>query len=304
MISSPLTGSPDVTLVEAIPTARLVDDWRNKFRLDVTAEFHGLAEIALYRCNQTGLLFFRPIEVAGSSELYQRLQNAKNYYSGALAWENYAALRDLKRGFTGLEVGCGNGLFVRHARQAGVHMRGIELNPDAVALAQAAGIPVEMRSLSSLADEYSERFDCVCAFQVLEHLAEPGVFLTECLRLLKGGGLLIAAVPNAEGFLRNYYEILDLPPHHMSRWTREVFKALETPFGLRLTKCVPEPLAASHVPLWIDANTRQLVSRWSLGGLLSENTALALCRTLLELGVRRFVCGQSLYARFVKVRSL
>ena len=37
--------------------------------------------------------------------------------------------------------------------------------------------------------------DTVVSFQVLEHLPEPKIFLTECFRILKSGGRLIITIP-------------------------------------------------------------------------------------------------------------
>jgi 2-polyprenyl-3-methyl-5-hydroxy-6-metoxy-1,4-benzoquinol methylase len=37
--------------------------------------------------------------------------------------------------------------------------------------------------------------DCVAAFEVLEHVAEPGAMLDEAFRMLKPGGLLMLSVP-------------------------------------------------------------------------------------------------------------
>lgn len=41
----------------------------------------------------------------------------------------------------------------------------------------------------------SSKFDCIVSFEVLEHLKEPGIMLSEALRLLKNGGVLTLSVP-------------------------------------------------------------------------------------------------------------
>ena len=43
-----------------------------------------------------------------------------------------------------------------------------------------------------LADECA---DTVTSFQVLEHLREPGMFISECRRILRPGGSLFMTVP-------------------------------------------------------------------------------------------------------------
>jgi hypothetical protein len=102
--------------------------------------------------------------------------------------------------------------------------------------------------------------------------------------------------------LKHYHEILDLPPHHMSRWNRRAFKNLEAIFDMSLTKCVAEPLSATHVPQWIEAHKSHLQSISHRLGI-PENTLASVTRRVLNLGVRRMLTGQSLYARFEKKRT-
>src|SRR5262245_35534102 len=108
MIRSPLTGSPDVTLVRTIQTAHLIRDWKSTFGIDITAEFRGHESIDVYKCNQTGLVFFRPVAITGSSWLYRQLEGAFAYYS-PIRWEHSMALRDVRGIGTLLEIGCGSG---------------------------------------------------------------------------------------------------------------------------------------------------------------------------------------------------
>lgn len=58
-------------------------------------------------------------------------------------------------------------------------------------------------------DEYA---DTVVSFQVMEHLPEPELFLSECNRILKRGGLLFLTVP----FMWQVHEA----PHDYYRYTR------------------------------------------------------------------------------------
>lgn len=296
-VRSPLTGGPGVTRQAVISTDDLAKRWESEYGIDVEPELHGLAAVNLYRCNATGLLFFRPADVAGSASLYSQLQRSKPYYSNSLAWENFRALEDMQAGWRALEIGCGTGLFVAKAREAGVDMRGIELNPDAVATAQSRGLPVEVLDLDVLVNTHVGRFDCVCCFQVLEHVPEPGMFLRHCLSLLRPGGVLIIAVPNAEGMLRGADEILDCPPHHMSRWSPRAFGSLEQSHGARIRRCLWEPLAAEHVNQYLAYHGDALARRVYLPSkIVKPLAALA-----LRGGFRKLVKGHALYACLVRM---
>src|SRR5204862_5029121 len=124
---------------------------------------------------------------------------------------------NIEQGQSVLEIGCGSGAFVKLVRDSGRRAMGIELNREAVQKAKSDGLPVDSLSLEEAADKYRKTFDCVCCFQVLEHVPEPASFLSHSIDMLKVGGTFITVVPNRDGFLKYHYEPLDLPPHHMSQ---------------------------------------------------------------------------------------
>ena len=71
------------------------------------------------------------------------------------------------------------------------------------------------------------RFDVVCAFQVLEHVADPLAFIAEAKARLNPGGLLFIGVPNRESYVGRLRDFpLDMPPHHVMRWSRRALAAL------------------------------------------------------------------------------
>jgi SAM-dependent methyltransferase len=116
-----------------------------------------------------------------------------------------------------LDVGCGTGLFLKFARDAGHQVRGIELSESAVTYGQQVyGLPIETGTIESV--ELSESsFDVITMWHVLEHLADPVVALERISQLLKPGGLLLFGVPNIESyearlFGRRWFS-LDAPRH-------------------------------------------------------------------------------------------
>jgi SAM-dependent methyltransferase len=52
---------------------------------------------------------------------------------------------------------------------------------------------------SPFADGFSELFDAICCFEVLEHIESPRMALRECKKLLKPGGMLFVSTPDASG---------------------------------------------------------------------------------------------------------
>lgn len=88
------------------------------------------------------------------------------------------------------EVGCAKGAFLRRARKEGASVVGVELDADSVRTLTELGIPVEPEVKGE------GRFDIVCAFQLLEHLARPAEFIQQVARALVSDGRLLLALPN------------------------------------------------------------------------------------------------------------
>jgi 2-polyprenyl-3-methyl-5-hydroxy-6-metoxy-1,4-benzoquinol methylase len=100
-----------------------------------------------------------------------------------------------------LDIGCGRGEMLQVFREAGMAARGVDSNPDSIALCQANGLDAERADLfaylSALPD--ASLGGVVCC-QVVEHLPPPR--LPEMIRLvygkLRAGGLFAIETPNPE----------------------------------------------------------------------------------------------------------
>lgn len=300
MVVSPLTAANHVTLLRTIQAEQLICDWKHSFQIDITDELHGHREIYLYQCNQTKLKFFSPPDVAGSNQLYQQLQKFDWFYMTD-KWEYQVALQALSDYEQILEIGCGLGSFVKAGIDAGLSIRGIELNEAAVRVAQEKNLPVECTDLQEVADLYPQSLDAICSFQVLEHVSNPNFFIERSLQMLKPQGKLIFCVPNSESFLKYQYNLLDMPPHHMLQWSEYSFRALEELFPVKLEKMLYEPLATYHVSGYLAACGNRFQSIAPLGKLVFNRYTFPFYKIFLNLGLRKLLVGQSLYVQFRKV---
>jgi 2-polyprenyl-3-methyl-5-hydroxy-6-metoxy-1,4-benzoquinol methylase len=99
-----------------------------------------------------------------------------------------------------LELGFGNGGFLRYATDQGARISGTELLAEARASAAERGVRVYALDLSDALTEDTGNFDIVVAFDVMEHLTrEQLLVLFESLaKLLKSGGHVLARFPNAQ----------------------------------------------------------------------------------------------------------
>ncbi|MBS9478275.1 bifunctional 2-polyprenyl-6-hydroxyphenol methylase/3-demethylubiquinol 3-O-methyltransferase UbiG [Ancylobacter radicis] len=100
-----------------------------------------------------------------------------------------------------LDIGCGGGLLSEPLARMGAQVVGIdpaEKNVRVAALhAEESGVPVDYRATTAeaLADA-GERFDVVMAMEVVEHVADVGLFLARASEMVKPGGLMVAATLN------------------------------------------------------------------------------------------------------------
>ena len=299
-VSSVIVDSTDVELLDIIQSEKLIKDWQQSFQIDITQELQGHKKIYLYQCNQTQLKFFVPADIAGSGKIYEQLQEFDWYYM-ADKWEHKIAREDLRECQKILEIGSAYGDFVQSCLETGLDIKGIELNEVAVSKAKERRLPVEHLDLKDAVELYQESLDAVCSFQVLEHVPNPKEFIDWSIKMLKPGGKLIYCVPNSESFLKYQYNLLDMPPHHMTQWSKSSFKALEKLFSIKLSKFVVEPLATYHTVAYVNVYGNRLRTIFPLSKLLFNRYSHPIYEKCLRLGLRKFLIGQSLYVQFHKI---
>jgi SAM-dependent methyltransferase len=92
-----------------------------------------------------------------------------------------------------LDIGCGAGLLLTLAQQAGYSGEGIELNADRrAAAAEVTGLPTHGLPVEDV--QFADNsFDVISLINVFSHLTSPAATFTELHRILKRGGVLIMA---------------------------------------------------------------------------------------------------------------
>jgi 2-polyprenyl-6-hydroxyphenyl methylase/3-demethylubiquinone-9 3-methyltransferase len=108
---------------------------------------------------------------------------------------------DALAGLTVLDIGCGGGLLCEPLARMGASVTGIDparTNVETARLHAAdSGVAVDYRCTT--AEDVAaagERFDIVLAMEVVEHVADVGLFVEACATLVKPGGLLFMATIN------------------------------------------------------------------------------------------------------------
>lgn len=187
----------------------------------------------LMECSKCGLQYFNPA-VPGDSEFYKLLTNTSSAYYNEDKWDFHAALDFVEAGNELLDIACGGGAWLHRAQTKGAVVCGIDTNPSAVENAHSAGLQAYCVPLEHFALNRRGDFDIVTAFQVVEHISDVLPFLEAAKTCLKPGGKLIVTVPNRLRYVREQFEPLDHPPHHISRWSAQQFLHIENVTGLKL----------------------------------------------------------------------
>jgi 2-polyprenyl-3-methyl-5-hydroxy-6-metoxy-1,4-benzoquinol methylase len=96
-----------------------------------------------------------------------------------------------------LDVGCGNGFFLKFMKENGWEVFGIEPSLKASEYARSLDINVFNATLEEFSDnKWFNYFDAINLKNVLEHVSNPIKFLGICRSLLKNSGVICVEVPN------------------------------------------------------------------------------------------------------------
>ena len=250
----PLCGCINASQKARIRTD-LISKMYGKDRRDlVRQEFMGTPWIYVYRCEDCSLSFFEP-KIAGSPAFYEGLQSSEWYYQKDKR-EYEMAARWIPPKARVLEVGCGAGWFAKRIPHS--QYRGLEYSASATEMARASGLDVRTQSVEEHSRSNRLAYQVVCAFQVLEHVPDPGAFIAACLDCLEPGGLLIYGVPSDDSYMRFLQNApLNLPPHHLTRWPDATLESIPKIFSITLESIEHETVSDIHLIACVSAMIRR-----------------------------------------------
>jgi SAM-dependent methyltransferase len=147
-----------------------------------------------------------------------------------------------------LDAGCGVGYGTAHLASSARSVVGIDRSPEAIEYARrryaAPNVEFAVGNLLAL-DRQAASFNVVCAFETIEHLADPDAFLHEVRRVLRPDGLFLASTPRAEQTIsapRNPFHAVELSREDFERLLGRHFAEVDL-YGQRRRQTVRHRLA-------------------------------------------------------------
>lgn len=169
-------------------------------------------------------------------------------------------LAELPKGSRILEIGFGDGQFLRWCKAKGYHITGVEIVPALVARAQQIGIDCLPGPLNA-ATLGNQKFDVIAAFDVFEHMnfEEIGAFFEHSKSNLAPEGQYLLRFPNGASPFGYAYQASDIT--HKSILSLGIMKQFAMRFGLTIT--------GTWQPRPYPRRPKDRVQRW-LGYLLQD----------------------------------
>ena len=204
----------------------------------------GIIDYDMMTCPKCSLCFANPMR-PGSEKFYKWITTEPSYFTKK-RWE-WDAVADLipsvSRGSL-LEIGCGSGHFLdMMAKNTVLQVAGIDISETSVSYCRAQGLAVQKATVNEFraANGTKPLHDHIVAFHCLEHLADPLDFLHQLRSLLKPDGRLFLSTPLSPMSLEsNWYDPLNHPPHHLTRWNTASLEALALASQFRAEFLLPK----------------------------------------------------------------
>ena len=148
-----------------------------------------------------------------------------------------------------IEIGCGDGSFLNHARRYFARVVGVEPSRRFADEAIANGLDVLVGYVNSKSMLTDEKFDCFVSRQVFEHLPDPVDVLKGIRRMLKPGAIGLIEVPNGLRALRlrRFFEFF---PDHVNYYSVNSLVSLASSSDFTVIGC-NEAFGGDYLELWL-----------------------------------------------------
>jgi len=227
----PWCESHETVIKSSLPTSTIIQKYRDDYGIEVERLFSS-DRVFLFVCRACDLQFFQGSK-PGDLEFYEAITKNPKYYSEQKPEFDFILDRIQKfKPRSLLDFGSGGGGFLKRVRDV-PEKRGLEFTQSATEILKRNGI---------LLHQPEVQYDFITCFQVLEHLHQYSE-LRDCVKQnLKPGAYLFISTPNPDSpDFSEIFQILDCPPHHLTRWSAKAFRAFGRSLGLEEQEYFQEP---------------------------------------------------------------
>lgn len=171
-----------------------------------------------------------------------------------------------------LEVGCGHGELLMEAVARGYSVRGLDMSPHAVRMANdCLGRELVACATPEQAGLPAAEFDvCVCV-DMIEHTRDPLTFLAQVHRVLKPGGVLLLVTPTIDSWMARWLKRhwFEFKIEHLYYFSRATVQNVLARTGFRSVE-----VSGNHKVLTLDYLYRHFM-RYRVPGLSTALEALS-----------------------------
>ena len=248
----------------ALPPKK-IRDLPRAFLLEQLEKYYGVqppaaaveVDYSLWECAETGLQFAWPMR-PGNACFYEWLSGFPSYYPGR-RWEYGQVRRLLKEErrenpLNVLDVGCGKGDFLHALEEIPAGQKfALDFNEPAIEACRQSGFRAFCGTIDAAAQAGflpKEGFPVVTAFHCLEHVDDPVGFVRSLLKVTAPGGRIYLSTPcSPMSFESVWFDVLNHPPHHLSRWNLAAYRRLAELLGLKLRYFAPRSTDSQRATL-------------------------------------------------------
>jgi 2-polyprenyl-3-methyl-5-hydroxy-6-metoxy-1,4-benzoquinol methylase len=182
--------------------------------------------------NENSLYGFYYYFARGIKKLKNPLKTLSNFTAIYWGVTQFLEKKDIKKGAKILEIGCGLGYFTHSLRKTGYDAWGLEYSGSATDYAQKEFGPYFFTgSLENFCMTHTEKYDCIIATEVIEHVTNPEAFVESALSLLAPQGKFILTTPNKDCEKEGTVWATDHAPIHLWWLTKKSFQKIAEKLG-------------------------------------------------------------------------
>jgi 2-polyprenyl-3-methyl-5-hydroxy-6-metoxy-1,4-benzoquinol methylase len=239
-MKSPLSEKPPEKIRD-LPRKFILERLEHYYQQKPPAEIVE-TDYSMWRCTETGFEFAWPMR-PGNLPFYKWISQFDSYYPG-IRWEYGEVRKLIGSDAKVLDVGCGEGDFLKSLGGVASNRYALDMNEPAVKRCAEVGFNSFCGTIDHAVRAgfmHEGQFPVVTSFHCLEHVDDPVEFVRSMLKAVAPEGRLFVSTPYSPmSFESDWFDIMNHPPHHMTRWNLRAYKKLAELLRVKLRYFTPE----------------------------------------------------------------